>query len=111
MNQASGSTGKHAPATVSADRFLYKLGGSSQPCIIQGSDNRFYVVKFHGHAGERGLLNEVVGSELIRQMGLPSPGWTRIEVSADFIDRHPGLWFVTENASSKPRPGFISHRV
>ncbi|HTV04220.1 MAG TPA: HipA family kinase [Acidobacteriaceae bacterium] len=106
MKQKYVPTRATTPAIVSARRFLYKLGGSSQPCIIEGSDDRFYVVKFYRHSGERSLMNEVVGHALIRRLGLPCPDWTPIKVSNDFIDRHPGVWFFSENAPSKPCAGF-----
>jgi hypothetical protein len=92
-------------ATISASRFLYKLRGSSQPSIIQGSDSRFYVVKLLGYPGQQGLMNEAVGTELSRRMGLPSPEWARMEISEEFIESHPGLWFLSGAGPIKPRPG------
>jgi hypothetical protein len=92
-------------ATVYATDFLYKLCGSSQPSIIRGSDKAFYVVKFDGFPGRQSLTNEVVGTELMRQMGLPTSDWAPIAISSEFIDAHPGLWFRTENAHLKPIAG------
>lgn len=91
---------------VFAKSFLYKLCGSSQPSILMGSDGGFYVVKFHGFPGHQGLANEVVGTELIRSMGLPSPDWSPISVSSDFIDENPEMWFRRDGGGTiKPLPG------
>src|SRR5579875_4083509 len=84
---------------VSATGFLYKLCGSSQPSLLKGSDGGFYVVKFNGFPGRQGLANEVVGTELIRAIGLPGPDWTPIEVTDEFLDANPGLWFQHESCS------------
>lgn len=96
---------RQARQRVSAVGFLYKLCGSSQPSIIQGSDGAFYVVKFNGFPGRQGLANEVVGTELIQSAGLPAPDWAAIEVSDEFMDGNRGLWFRNENCSIRPLAG------
>lgn len=90
---------------VLATGFLYKLCGSSQPSILKGADGAFYVVKFHGFPGSQGLANEVVGNELIRALGLPRPEWALIEVTDEFLDSNPGLWFQNEGVSIRPHAG------
>src|SRR6185437_11217154 len=90
---------------VVAERYLFKLCGSSQPSIVQGADGAFYVVKFYGFPGHQGLANEVVGTELIRSVGLPAPDWAPIEVSDDFLEENPGLWFSNEDHSIRPPAG------
>lgn len=90
---------------VVAERYLFKLCGSSQPSIVQGSDGAFYVVKLHGFPGHQGLANEVAGTELIRSVGLPAPDWAPIEVSDDFLKENPGLWFSNGNHSIRPPAG------
>lgn len=94
-------------AGITAVQGFYKLCGESQPSVLRGSDGAFYVVKFDGFPGRsQGLLNEVVGTELIRRMGLPAPDWVRIEVSDEFIERNPKLWFCTGGGSAiKPKQG------
>lgn len=90
---------------VLAKRHLFKLCGSSQPSIVQGSDGAFYVVKFNGYPGHHGLANEVMGTELIRSVGLPAPDWVPIEVSDDFLEESPGLWFSNGDHSIRPPAG------
>lgn len=93
-------------SAVCATNFLYKLCGSSQPSILGASDGAFYVVKFNGFPGSQGLANEVVGSELIRKIGLAAPSWTMINVSRDFINAHPDMWFFKDGSTPiRPRPG------
>lgn len=74
--------------------------------MIRGSDGGFYVVKFFGYPGRQGLINEVVGAELLQKMRLPSPEWKLIEVSSDFIEQHPGMWYFSGGTAIKPQPGF-----
>lgn len=105
MEQIKGFACTSAPAKVSAAGFLYKLRGTSQPSIIQGSDGAFYVVKFNGFPGSQGLINEVVGAELIRQIGLPVPTWAKIQVSNDFLIENSGTWFCDERCFIAPLPG------
>jgi len=101
----SGSDDEKVRAAIPAATFLYKLSGSSQPSIFQGEDGAFYVVKFSGFPGSQALINEVIGTELIRHMELPTPDWVPIALSNDFIERNPGLWFRTEGSTIKPLPG------
>lgn len=96
---------KQARQSVSAVGFLYKLCGSSQPSILRGSDGGFYVVKFNSFPGSRGLANEAVGAELIRCAGLPAPDWVPMEVSDEFLERNPGLWFSTGGGAIRPAAG------
>lgn len=93
-------------AMVSAKTLLYKLCGSGQSSIIQGSDGAFYVVKFNGFPGPQRLANEVVGTELIRALGLPVPDWAVLEISNDFLDENPGSWFSAGSKKIKPQQGF-----
>jgi hypothetical protein len=100
------SVTERGSSTISAAGFLYKLCGSSQPSILKGSDGRFYVVKFNGFPEHQALANEVVGASLVRLFGLPAPAWSPIEISSDFIDEHPEMWFFRDGGDPiKPRPG------
>lgn len=81
---------------------LYKLTGSSQAFIGRGSDGALYVIKYHGFPGPYGLMNEVIGVELIRKLGLPCPEWQPIHVPAEFLDRHPDLWFQNGKIAIRP---------
>ncbi|MGC2163555.1 MAG: HipA family kinase [Silvibacterium sp.] len=106
MKQSLRSVYGPIPSNVSASGFLYKLCGSSQPSIIVGSDGACYVVKCNGFPGHLSLVNEAVGTGLIRNMGLPAPDWVPIKISSDFIDKNPGLWFHKEGeVVIKPAPG------
>lgn len=92
-------------SALSATAFLYKLCGTSQPSILQGSDGEYYVVKFNGFPGSQSLMNEFLGATLIGELGLPTPKWSPIEVSSTFIDENPRLWFWSEDAPIRPVPG------
>lgn len=94
-----------ALGSVCATSFLYKLRGSSQPSIIRASDGAFYVVKFNRFPGSQSLINEAVGAELIRRFDLPQPAWITIEITSDFLDKNPGIWFYNERSTFRPPPG------
>ena len=59
---------------ASAVRFIRKMRGGSQPILVEASDRNLYVVKSQDNLqGRNVLFNEVVGSEMFRQVGLPGP--------------------------------------
>lgn len=87
-----------------AARFIRKMRGGSQSCLVQASDEHYYVVKLLGNPqGSAVLFNEAFGTQLMRETGLPVPKWCPIELSDEFIDRNPGLWFET-GTSGQQRP-------
>lgn len=103
MIKANGVSGD--PGSVSVTGWLYKLNGCSQPSLITASDGSFYVVKFNGFPGRDGLMNEVVGTELARRVGFPTPNWRPVQVSDGFLDEHPGMWYRQGNTVIRPRAG------
>lgn len=88
----------------SAVSFVRKLNGSSQPSIITATDGESYVMKFAEFTGERGLLNDAVGTELLAYAGLPVPNWSPIHVTDEFIDRNPGAWYRSQGGHTGNRP-------
>jgi|SRR6185437_79585 hypothetical protein len=87
-----------------ATSFIRKMRGGSQSCLVQASDDHYYVVKLLGNPqGSTVLFSEAFGTLLMRETGLPVPKWCPIEISDEFIDRNPGLWFET-SMSGHQRP-------
>jgi hypothetical protein len=75
--------------------------------MILGSDDALYAVKFQGISGRKGVLNELIGAELMQRMGLPTPGWALINVPEPFLDSQPeGFVFTQDNVRVHPRAGF-----
>ena len=68
--------------TVSATRYVTPLrGGNSLPAIVEGADDRLYVVKFRETCrGHRALIAELVAGEIGRALGLPVPEIVFVDV-------------------------------
>ena len=99
------SSGYNAHFPVAVAR-VGKLPGISQAAIVLTTGCKFYVVKFRDFTGPDGLMKEVVGTELMRRLGLPVPAWTPVLITDDFIDHHPGMWFQrrSQNRMKCTRP-------
>ena len=83
-----------ANSFVHAQRFIRRMHGGSQSILVQGEDEDLYVVKLnHNPQGPNVLANELLGSELLRILGLPTPTWRPIYISKEFLDAHSGLHF------------------
>lgn len=88
-------------------RFLRKMRGGSQPILIDAGDGCQYVVKFPSNPqGPNVLFNEVAGTELYRQFGLPVPEWRLVYVSEGFLRAHPDSWRETPKGRQMPEPGW-----
>lgn len=86
--------------------FVRKLNGASQPSIVMTTGAKLWVLKCRNFGGPNALLNEVVGTELMAQMGLPVPDWSPVLVTDEFIDRHPESWLQrSEVTSFRPESG------
>jgi hypothetical protein len=98
-----------------ATGFIRKMRGGSQSCLVRATDGKLYVVKLLGNPqGSAVLFNEAFGTLLMRELGFPVPKWSPIEISDEFIDCNPGLWFAGEtSAHQRPTAGlhFGSHLV
>ena len=95
-------------------RFLRKVRGGSQSALIEASDGLEYVVKWQqSPQGCHIALNESFGTNLYREIGLPTPQWAAIEISDNFIDAHPDMWFRVGNRHLRPAAGlhFASLRL
>jgi hypothetical protein len=86
--------------------FFRKLRGGSQPILVQASDRSFYVVKLPRNLqGPNLLFNESAGSELYHALRIPTPDWTPLLVTDDFLDRNPGCWFASLKGPVRPHAG------
>lgn len=83
------------------------MRGSSQSCLVQAEDGNFYILKMSGNPqGSEILWHEVLGTELMRHLGLPVPAWSLVELSSTFINSNPGMWFeLARSNPQQPPPG------
>jgi hypothetical protein len=73
---------------VRAVELIRRMPGSSRSILVRADDARLYVTKMHQEQQPSNLLaNEVMGSELLRCVGLPSPFWKPIFFSTSFTER------------------------
>ncbi|HEX4036620.1 MAG TPA: HipA family kinase [Acidobacteriaceae bacterium] len=103
MTEDSACCTSHFP-TLHAIKPLRKLNGSSQPSLVLADDGRSYIVKFREFTGLHGLMNEALGAELMRCLGLPVPRWRPLNFTDSFLDRHPQLWYRSRAADPGIRP-------
>jgi hypothetical protein len=83
---------------VHAVQFVRRMRGGSQPALIRCNDGKLYVVKFFNNPqGPNVLANEVLGSELLNALKLPSPRWKTVFISHNFITKNTGIFFETHS--------------
>lgn len=85
MSDASGMGRIRATRLVSAIR-----SGGSVPCLMEADDLGTYVVKLRGAGqGVAALIADVVGAELARLLGLPTPRLAVVEVDTRVAGQEP----------------------
>jgi len=86
---------------LTAETFIRRLKGSSQPLLLRCSDKRFYVTKFQGNPqGNHVLANELLGSRLGTKIGIPVAPSFVIEVSDSFLSQSPEISFKSPQGQS-----------
>jgi hypothetical protein len=106
VRESAHSSNSPVTNVVHASQFIRKMRGGSQPALIRCSNGRLYVVKFlDNQQGLNVLANEVMGHELLRTFGFPTPAWKAIYISRQFIAENPALSFETPMGSSPVRSG------
>jgi hypothetical protein len=91
---------------LSAIKFIREMRGSSQPVLLQCTDEHHYVVKMRANPqGPNTLANEFLGGAVAGAAGLPVPRSSLIYLSDAFIDDNPGLWFQTNSGTRRPDAG------
>ena len=92
---------------VCAAKFIRKMRGGSQSSLIETEDGNYYIVKLmQNPQGTEILLNEVLGTEIMKLVGLKTPNWSPIWISERFIEDNPALWYESANSGRRrPPPG------
>jgi hypothetical protein len=77
---------------VEAIQQIRAMKGNTRPHLMLGDDSHFYVVKFHSAIqSTRQLVSEMLGTELARWVGLPTPESDVVNVCQFLIDGTPDL--------------------
>lgn len=84
--------------SVRAIRCVRKMRGGAQAHLVEASDGRYYVVKFaQNPQGRRILVNELVSSVVLRQLGVATPEVAFVTVDDEFQRRNPECWTGRED--------------
>ncbi len=75
---------------VAAKRFIRKMHGGTQAHLLEANDGNFYVVKFSNNPqGCRVLVNDAIGTFLLRRLGISTPDPVLINVTREFLLQNP----------------------
>lgn len=92
--------------TIEAVRHVRRMRGGAQGHLMQCSDGGFYVVKFRNNPQHvRVLANDMLGSRLAQEVGLPVPAIRMVEVSPSLISGSPELNIVLPGQTIRCEPG------
>jgi hypothetical protein len=73
-------------------------GGAQADMVL--TDDGLYVVKWQQNPqSPRILINEVIGSELLRRLRIASPDWAMVHVDEDFVGANPAARICLKNGS------------
>jgi hypothetical protein len=82
------------------------MRGGAQADLLW-TDKGWYVVKWKQNPQHhRVLINEVIGAELLRRLGIASPDWAMVHADSGFLDAHPAARIHFKDGSVPPEPGW-----
>jgi hypothetical protein len=92
--------------STEAVHFIKRLRGSSEAVLTRCSDGCYYALKFTTNPnGLSSLLHEVLISRLARQLSLPVPDYSFVQVSQWLIENTPEISRVDGQRKQSPREG------
>jgi hypothetical protein len=96
--------GAIASRRVYARSLVRKMRGGAQAHLVR-TDKGWYVVKWKQNPQHRRvLINEVIGAELLRRLGIATPDWAMVHADPGFLDAHPaaGIHFKDRFVPAEP---------
>ncbi len=82
------------------------MRGGANSHLLLADDDCYYVVKFRNNPQHaRVLVNELICYVLLDRLGLPTPGWSIVEVSPSLIERCPDLEMECASRVVRCEPG------
>ena len=92
---------------ILARQLVRKMRGGAQAHLLEATDGKFYVVKFRNNPQHRRVLvNEWIASVLMKHLQVSSPETTLIEVTQDFLQSNPDVYFQTGGHRLEVEPGW-----
>ncbi|MBV9303517.1 MAG: phosphatidylinositol kinase [Acidobacteriaceae bacterium] len=91
---------------VRARSFIRKMRGGAQAHLLEGEDGAFYVVKFVNNPQHRRILiNEWLACAFLRYLQIHVPETAVIELTSEFIENTPDLYFSVGSRREHIPPG------
>ena len=91
---------------VRARKLIRKMRGGAQAHLMEGADGAFYIVKFLNNPQHRRILiNEWLACAFLRYLQIHVPDTALIEVTQEFIDGNPDLYFSMGSRREPVVPG------
>ena len=89
--------------TIDAVRFSRRMRGSSQAVLLEASNGKEYVVKCSNNPnGRRTLVNEWLGSMILKEMEISSPDVRRINLSDALLQDCPEMYLTSGSGKRIP---------
>jgi hypothetical protein len=94
MRTKENSAARQYPPRAKAVAFVRNMRGGSHSVLLEADDGSHYVVKFKDNPQHRRVLvNEWIATGLLRSMSILTPIPALIEVTQDFLDANPCIYF------------------
>src|SRR5712671_3898793 len=92
---------------LTARRHIRKMRGGAQSHLLEADDGQFYIVKFQNNPQHRRILvNELVGSVLLKYLQISTPEAALIEVTEEFLRENPEVSFELGPRRAPVTPGW-----
>ncbi len=82
------------------------MRGGSQPHLIRTSEGWYVVKCLQNPQSSQILVNEALGTELLRRIGISCPVWALVNMDENFLAREPSLRIETQYSYSAISPGW-----
>jgi hypothetical protein len=98
---------KIMPSVVRGVKCVGKVRGGAQGHLVEASDKRLYVVKFvnNPQGGRRILLNEMVASLLLGELGIKVAQPAFVICDGQFFEQNPNAFFASKQRQIAVEPG------
>jgi len=98
---------RFTPSFGEAGQAIRRMRGATQAHLVRLRDGSYCVVKFADNpVGSRVLVNELVSSLLLGELGIATPKPVILRVDEDFLRCNPEVVLTRDGAPHRPTPGW-----
>jgi len=84
------------------------MQGETQAHLLSADDGCCYVVKFlNNPQGRRTLVNDLIGSLLLRALGVSTPEIVMMHLDEQILQHNPEIYFRTAENGKTPKQGSL----